>query len=502
MVDKILSPHYVGDSSSSKPKVIKPEEHKSMQTLPITENSYGHGSYHGPMFYQMPDGRVLPIKRTANKIFAASLNDFSKYGDFSPQIDDVYRFKEWKATGEDDTPSKHNVIPKNPNFAVIQSPILGVYFPSEHDTPVNLRTSHDIVNAFDPNRLGFAYSKIANLEQTLRSMNPGNEHYSEAAEWIDFLAKKGFSIDKSPHRGIIGLGVEEGDFLAAYYPAGYLVRESNFHNKAKRLISKYGLTESEAVKAMQRSVLLHESGHVVGIESEKLQGLLQAEFYSTMAQKYKGTKWERIYKALAQEGMGYAKEHSLANKILDIISEDTSDRAIFNKYKNKFLIEAIRQGETDVEAYISRRMEETFGSLKGEPSYKSSKTNSKSNNKQASNKKSLEEIASDADKILIAVDEEGIVPTYEGRRVYGEGASMPKELILGKSKQYKDADEKTYERKIDKSKYRSMKDAEASMKEGNETRAEKRAIESSDKAEKEAPQEAEANAETAEASSE
>lgn len=443
MAYKILSPHYEGPSSVS---------HRAVDAKDIKS---GHVNPPATIF-----AKDKVVRVTANTRFETSYKDFLKNGPVT-QIDD-YRFGRWIKRGNDNYPNRgwNKPIPKMPDFAVIQSPRLGMYFHSEHDTPVNLRTSHDIVNAFDPNRLGFAYSKIANLEQTLRSMNPGNEHYSEAAEWIGFLAKKGFSIDKSHHQGIIGLGVEEGDFLAAYYPAGYLVREANFRNKAKSLISRYGLADSEAVKAMQRSVLLHEFGHVAGIESEKLQGLLQAEFYSTMAERYKGTKWERIYKALAQEGIDYARESSIS--LLDLISgEGGEGDARLRAIERNFLKVAVALGVRDVGEYVNMRMEETLGSiLRGEPSYKS-------NNKKSSNKQSLEEIASESDKLSIAVAEEGIVPAYEGRRVYGEGASMP-EKFVGKGI-------------IDKSEYKSMSDAEANINEGKNLKLEK--------AGKEAPQE-------------
>lgn len=376
---KILSPHYVGMPSVSSAPKVNAKDIKSNQGMAIDRKSTAggqptHGSY-GNAAPTLIFAKEGVITRSSATSFRASYRDFYRNGQIT-QIDD-YRFGRWKKAATENPPNRewNKPIPKNPDFAVIQSPRLGMYFPDRGDTPVNLQTSHDIVNAFDPNKLGYALSKISNLENTLRGMvAPGSEHYAEAAESIKFIAGKGFKIDKSD---IIGLGVEKGDFLAAYYPSGYLVAETKFNDRAKKLISKYGLSEREAVEAMKRIVLLHECWHAAGVKSEKLQGLLEAEFSTMMADKHKGTKMEKIYRALARQGMDYAKEHSLANKILDITSEDDSGRAVFGEYKRKFIREAIALGEKDVSSYVSMRMEETFGALKGEPSYKAARAKSK-----------------------------------------------------------------------------------------------------------------------------
>ena len=411
----VLSEKYIGPPSVKDSPKIAPEKIKSMQFEAPTVGSYGHAA---PTQILTKEGAVA---RTANNRFVASYGDFSKNGYFSQRDD--FEIDGMKAAGEDARPNMFSLIPKMPDFGLIESPRLGMYFPNERDTPVGLRTSHDIVNAVNPNRFGYFQSKLANFNQDLRNLvydNTNRLNY-EASEWVNFLAKRGFSIDTTPNPGIIGLGVEKGDFLAAYYPGkGYLIREENFHNKAKNLISRYGLTDREAVEAMKRSVLLHEFGHVLGIrgskKDEKLQGMLQAEFYSTMAQRFKGTTKERIYKALAREGMDYAKDNS--SSLLDLMAGGSDKGGNDTRHlKHKFLKEAIELGVEDIDDYVNMRMEETLGPvLRGEPSYRNVKSKSSTSRK-------LEEMVDESDR------------------------------------KYESKSEKTYEGKIDKSKYKNMKDA-------------------------------------------
>ena len=306
----------------------------------------------------------------------------------------------WIKAGNDNPPSRHSLITKMPDFGYITgvTPVR-MNFSNPGDTPVNLHTRHSVLNAVNPNRLGYFHSKIENFNQDLRNLmfDKANRLNYEAAEYINFLDKKGFSIDTTKNPGIVGLGVEKGDFLAAYYPnKGYLIREQDFHNRAKSLISRYGLTDKEAVEAMKRSVLLHEFGHVLGIggsrKDEKLQGELQAEFYSTMAERFKGTKLGRIYRALAREGRDYAKERS--SSLLELIASDersTTDETI-EQIHAKFETEAIALGLRGREfaRYVNERIRETYGAIaEGDPSYKESKSNSKT---KPSKSRKLEEM--------------------------------------------------------------------------------------------------------------
>lgn len=327
------------------------------------------------------------VRRTANNRFVTSYRDFGRNGYFS-QVDD-YGMGRWIKAGNDNPPSRHSLIPKMPDFGYITgvTPVR-MDFHNPSDTPVNLHTRRSVLNAVDPNRLGYSHSKLENFSQDLRNLmfDKANRLNYEAVEYLTFLDKKGFSIDTTPNPGIVGLGVEKGDFLAAYYhKQGYLIREQDFLNRAKNLISRYGLTDKEAVEGMKRSVLLHEFGHVLGIggdrKDEKLQGELQAEFYSVMAERFKGTKMERIYRALAREGRDYAKERS--SSLLELIASDersTTDGTI-EQIHAKFEAEAMALGlrGTEFARYVNKRIQETYGAIiDGEPSYKESERKSKS----------------------------------------------------------------------------------------------------------------------------
>ena len=457
--------HYRGPPAGRPDAIrhIDPKDIKSMQGEPPTVSSYGYGD--ATQIFT----KDSVVTRTANNRFETSFKDFKRNGYFS-QIDDG-GFGRWIKAATDNPPYKHSLIPRMPDFGLIESPRLGMYFPNEGDTPVGLRTSHDIVNAVS--RQGYFQSKLANFEHDLRNLmfDKTNRPNYEAVEWVNFLAKKGFSIDTTPNPGVIGLGVEKGDFLAAYYPGkGYLVREENFHNRAKNLISRYGLTDKDAVEAMKHSVLLHEIGHVLGIGGnrryEKLQGKLQAEFYAIMAERFKGTNSERIYRALAQEGRDYARDFSFWGSLLEKITEDSHSKTdeilthIFAKFKAE--ARALELTGEEFTRYVNERARETYGAIMGgEPSYKVSK--SKSRNNKNTNSKKLEEIVDESGKASFTLAEDGtLAPTYEGRRVYGEGARMPTRLIgkgIKESENEKGGAEKTYERKIGKSEYKSMKDA-------------------------------------------
>ena len=380
--------------SCTAPKIAA-KDIKSMQTdEPITMGSYSHAQ---PTHLFTKNGVVT---RTANNRFVYSYNDFFKNGTLFNRDD--YGHGHWKSAGEDVNPNMFNVIPKMPEFAYITGVTpLGLYLPNKYDTQVNLRVTPEIVNAVDPNRIGFYESKKANFDQSLRSLmfdNINRLNY-EASEWVDFLAKKGYSIETSKNAGILGLGVEQGRFAAAYYPKqGYLVSEIDFREKAKNIISRYGLDDAETIEAMKRGILLHEIAHVFGVKGdrkgEKLQGLLQAEFYSMMAERFKGTKMERVYRELAHEGIDYARWHSKFSLFDTESDKDTSIDFLIAKFEAE--AKALGLSGEKSRSYATARAYETYGALleDGAVSYnKKSRSAKKTENKRKSSTEdeSLEE---------------------------------------------------------------------------------------------------------------
>lgn len=441
------------------PKKIAPEEIKSGPGNPPTFGSFGHADY-----------TVIPTNDgfesvSANNQFKTSKKDGIRNGPIITQIDDYY-LGHWIKAATDNPPYKHSVIPKMPDFALIRGHRLGMYFPNSYDTPARLLTSHDIVNAVNPNKRGYYESKIANMDETLRNLWDGSNRYqSEAVAWIDFLEKKGFSIETTKNIGITGLGVQKGDFIAAYYPGekGYLVAEMNFYDRAKSLISRYGLSHKEAVEAMKRYIFLHEIAHVLGIDgdrkSEKLQGELQAEFYSIMADEYKGTKMERIYRTLAKQGSDYAQQFSLLRKFWENVTKDSysSERVTLDAMITKFETEARALGKRgdELREYVEGRIVDTYGALLGRPFYRKAE-GSKPRSKPSKINKGLEGLIQTLKKEAreLSVD--------ESEYISNELARSPIKYIKGGEIEAEDSkyeiNQKTYERKIDKSEHNSMKD--------------------------------------------
>lgn len=401
---KILSKNvYRGTPFVSSAPKISPKDYRSMNSLPITLTSYGYGEGNKPLIYGT-DGCWVAAHRTANKVVEIPLADFNKYGSFSPQLDDISGYGKWKSAGEDVKPNMFDYVPKMPDIAYITriapSPMR---FPDSRDTNVDLRTTKEIANAVEPNKVGYFTSKLANRYEECRNLmwDYANRYKPEAVAWIDFLAKKGFSLDKSKKSAITGTGIQvdvanEG-YMASYYPKErYLTTEVDFHSRAEKLISKYGLSGREAVGAEKRAVLLHEIAHRLGVggdrASERLQGMLRAEFYSKLAENSKGTKMERVYRALAKEGEDYARAHSYLS-ILDGIQAGASPKG---KSQLELLIGQFEKEAKALELkgkkkskHVRTRLNEVYGQLL------SSESSYKENEKHPDSKRGLEEMAGD-----------------------------------------------------------------------------------------------------------
>ena len=132
------------------------------------------------------------------------------------------------------------------------------------------------------------------------------------------------------------------------------------------MISRYGLTDSEAVSAMERSVMMHELAHAYGVggsrRGEQRQGRLQAKFYSKLAKEFAGTKFEKIYKALAREGEDYAQVYSLINRLTQ---DNEHAGPPWHLMEHKFYHEAEEKGLEGkaMEKYIKSRTKDSLGPL-------------------------------------------------------------------------------------------------------------------------------------------
>ena len=301
----ILSSHvFRGGSTKHSPK-IEAKDIASGIPMPPTVASYGHGQWS----YAEKNGDAVTITSSGNQ-YKTSLNSLMYHGPIT-QIDDR-GMNRWIANGTINPPARNKYIDVMPNTTYTRGVSeLGMWLPHPHDTKVNLKTTPRLVEAIGMNDVGKFVSRDANNYDRFRRLlwDRTNRPSEVAGEYIKFLSKKGFSVGNN--LGISELGVEKADFTAAYYPGlGRLVTEVDFRDKARVNAARYGLTDSESIDAMEQMILLHEFAHVTGVRSERLQGLLQAEFYSMMASRHKGSKKGRIYQALAREGSDYARRYS------------------------------------------------------------------------------------------------------------------------------------------------------------------------------------------------
>ena len=332
---------------------------------------YPYGEYK-PYFIQI-DEKIYAVTRTANKRYLTFIHDFIKNGPIT-QIDD-YSIESWKAAGEDAAPYLFDEIQKMPNLTYITGVTpLGLFLPDPRDTDIDLRATPRLVEAIDPNKVGFFSSKTANLYHELRSnllFDDINNYHYDIVEWLEFLEEKGFTYEKSGRQGILGLGIhsESEPILAGYFPKqGYLIVDPDFSEKIEELTSRYGLTDKEARDAMKRHVFLHEIAHALGISGdrrgEELEGLLAHEFYTTQAEKFKGTRFEKIYEALAQRNMDYAEYFSVWNTFKRTLTKElySKKRGSLEQLIVKLEAEGIALGYKggELRAYVEGRVREIY----------------------------------------------------------------------------------------------------------------------------------------------
>ena len=174
---------YIGDPAGrdipDSARTIAPKQHNSHKFIPNTETSwpYNLSLLSKPHFIKGHAGEIWALRKTSNNKFMT--NDYAKHGDFSSQIDDgiirgEYRFPtfdNWKYAGEGNSPNRYDIIQKMSNFDYITGVTpLGIFLPNHRDTQVNLRVTPRIVEAVDPNKIGYFESKKGNLYNNLRNL--------------------------------------------------------------------------------------------------------------------------------------------------------------------------------------------------------------------------------------------------------------------------------------------------------------------------------------------
>ena len=381
---KVESTHYRGkarDSSSPKvePEQIEPEKIVSMRGLTPSQTSYGRG----PARFHQIGNDVVTVTASGNQ-FRTLKENFLKYGPIT-EFDD-YGIKPWKAAGEDVKPAMFSLIKTMPNISYITGATpLGMHFTDSRDTSVNLQTTPRLMEAVAPNDLGVYVSKQANQYSTLRSMTFTEANWLNpiAVSWINMLGEEGYALSKGKTKGIIGLGIENGSFLAKYNPGlDFLVTETNYHDNISRSMPSDLRNDPDAIEADKQSSILHEIAHALGvpgtIKGEHFQGELKRRFYTRLANEARGTKKERIYRALADEGRAYAEMFSLKNALLGRIPQGNREsHALYHRLLEKIAseVDALELEGEEAAAYTKARINNTYGAL-ADGSHENSKTSS------------------------------------------------------------------------------------------------------------------------------
>lgn len=159
---------------------------------PPTVGSDGHFPGMNPFIYTKPNWQTVAKHITASNPhrWEVPISDFRKYGNFSPQIDDI-GFASWKATGEESQAREYVVLPSKS--------ILNGYIESfgerklnlpKGDTPVDLFV-HDNWYTGRINDYGKYSHLIGNLKQNLM------EYYGlkSSQDLVEFLESKGQTLE-------------------------------------------------------------------------------------------------------------------------------------------------------------------------------------------------------------------------------------------------------------------------------------------------------------------
>ncbi len=370
---KIEGPHYSG-VPALKPEVVsqiskdivKPcEPAKSTMHIPVSYSSWPYGRSSPTII-----GDFAFMKSGGGRLEAFHISDIQTYGLATHWEERGDRFESFKFAGEGVMPNMFDIIPKNPNFGYIEGITpLGLYLPHYSDTQMrDIRTTPRLLSADDPNREGYNTSITQNFKQAIRdTLWTETQHYrQEFTDWVEFLAEKGFSVDKAKSPGILGLGTLNTKAIAAYLSeSGYLVRGNKFSD-----LNEIESHDPELGAALKRYAIYHEIGHHLGIvtrnnrKDERLQGMLQQEFYARQAKKYAGTSKERVNRWMSHAGREYAKSFSfLSNLFSGQPSNGLFDSEPARQFMEKFQKEAEAYGlsEKETNVYVAKRVKDIFG---------------------------------------------------------------------------------------------------------------------------------------------
>ncbi len=248
-------------------KPLPPSGIRSMQGLKLTESSWPYDSSMPSNHYLISDGeKGIVVKKTANQLHAVTYDDFRKYGNFSPQLDDTRGFAGWKAACEDRPPNcfEYVKLPQTTSSSGVSVSLgerLADFDP--RDTFIPKYVTDITITGTHNNRLGKRLSESwTNVMQPLRNYLRTHDG-KELASYLSSLGLEPVDID---------------EIAVGFLPEGALYGVGRTKEGKVMLTSAWRALEKIADEARQlgakpedllSSVLAEEITHVWGKDFDK-----------------------------------------------------------------------------------------------------------------------------------------------------------------------------------------------------------------------------------------
>lgn len=467
---KVLSQHYEESSSAKSSPKVDAKDIKSNLGMAIdrestaggqpTRGSYGHAAE-----------IVIPTKygvvsRSSGAKFETSWRDYRRNGPLFNNDDRGHGGWIKNGTGNYSSRESNKEISSvpMPKIAYIEGiKQLRTPFPNPYDTPVAKYTTPTIANIGPINDTGKNVSRVENRRGDVRNFQFDDRGIrEETLAWEPVLSSMGLSPKRDNPVYAIGVEHDVGGLghIAAYYhepEKRYLVFEANFDNAVKAEAAALGIPGQKGVDALKRSDISHEAirhgrYEIGGSQAdEHLQGLIGFRFHSDQAKKYEGTEEGRINETIAERERQYAKAYSRWQSIKDTITQ-----SLHSAHGPKWHIanmawqhgKALGKKGEELKEYIKERVEELYGSLEGEPSYKGNKRT-----------QGLEGIVENENRVSFVMRDGKLVPTIDGMVAGEDGAKMSTEFV---GRYLNEDSSLTYKANGN----RSMDDVKANLKKG------------------------------------
>ena len=370
---------------------IDAKDIKSMvQVIHPSFGSYGYGESSLNFI-----GDYAFTRSTGGRVETYSRSDIERYGFATTWDESGPRFMGWLKAANDNFPNlpANQPIPKNHNVSYAEGITqVRMNFPNPRDTSVDLYITPRIRGDVDFNKEGYYTSKVANIKNELRRLlwNDANHFHLEPELLLEHLYNKGLKLIRA-EAPITSIEIIDAPprTLAAYNPSERtLIIPSDFYERAKEVMSSYGLRSSDAIDAQIRRILYHEIFYHAVLDlagddkTHKFIGLSEEEFFSELADNFKTTKWETIYKALANIESDYVKslsglrflQKARARKNLKKSSLEHIAEKYDKRHDNrKGLEEVVEECDNDIVDVVADEKNNVYTMYKGESKNKDGK---------------------------------------------------------------------------------------------------------------------------------